>query len=85
MFPPYNLNKNNIPAVGIAVNKILKIVFFGNFKFKFGIMIITLKSQYKQLAANVAIPTPLSPIFGIKTTFKIIPIIPDTNFIMNSM
>lgn len=45
----------------------------------------TLNKKYMKLAASVAIPTPINPILGIKTTFRIIPIIPDINLIMNSM
>ena len=75
---------NNTP-VGIAEIKILNNVFLGTFNLNSGKTMIKLSSKYKKFAESVAIPTPTSPIFGIRTTLRITPIIPEINLIINSI
>ena len=57
--------------VGMAANSIFALVYFGNLMLRFGNTIKTLNKKYKKFAAKVAIPTPVSPNFGINTKFKI--------------
>ena len=45
---------------------------------------IILSRQYRKFAANVAIPTPVSPNFGINAKLRATPIIPDMSLIVNS-
>ena len=79
------MNKYHSPVAGINAAIILTIAFLGKYKFKLGITIKTLNSQYKKLAVNVAIPTPASPSFGINTKFNATPMIPEINLIVNSI
>lgn len=82
---PNVLNPYQIPAVGIKATLILTSMFVGQRKFKFGITMSILNNQYKKLAENVAIPTPISPNFGISANVKNTPIIPEISLIINSM
>lgn len=82
--PYFSRSKNTIP-VGIAESIILSTVYLGKYKFRFGRTIIILSKKYKKLAKNVANPTPANPIFGISMIFKIIPKMPETNLITNSI
>ena len=64
---------------------ILEIISLGNISLSPGKTIMMLKRKYKKFAPSVAIPTPTSPIFGIRRIFKTTLAIPDVNFIINSI
>ena len=68
---------NGIPAISILTK-----VLYGNLNLKPGRTITIVNTKYITFAVNVAIPTPVTPYWGIKIIFSITPITPDTNFIM---
>ena len=85
MLVPYILSAYQTPDVGINAVIIRSIIVPGKYTFKFGMMIIILNKQYRKLAENVAIPTPISPNFGIRAKVNPTPIIPEISLIMNSI